>query len=277
MSRIEVGGGDVVEVVLSWGRHVQGSPLAWSTAESGGQGCVLATKHLRSGDRFAVGEGEGCDALVPSEVLRAERVDLVTFDPAGALVAPPEGAQVWVNGFPAPAEPMALGREQAIDVTFGAFTLRARIVEAEAFASSFAPTVEASEYGGFALSALAHFSCLAALALFLAALGATDDDEIALPDSDDGAPAHRKRRARAGGEGRGRPGARRHRGGSRRVRRGAGDSGKPGAMGTPNAPQNAGHWSAAGDNPRELQSLSHEEKQALVKSRRCQGVRMRPI
>ena len=41
--------------------------------------------------------------------------------------------------------------------------------------------------------------------------------------------------------------------------------GKPGAMGTPNAPQNAGHWSAAGDNPRELQSLSHEEKQALVK------------
>jgi hypothetical protein len=36
-------------------------------------------------------------------------------------------------------------------------------------------------------------------------------------------------------------------------------------MGTPNAPQNAGHWSAAGDNPRELQSLSRDEKQALVK------------
>lgn len=92
-------GGDVVEVTLTWG--------------GGGDGaaCVLATKYLRAGDRFAVGEGDECDALVPSEVLRATQIDLVTFDPSGApgpVVSPPHGAHVWVDGFPAPAEAMTL-------------------------------------------------------------------------------------------------------------------------------------------------------------------------
>ena len=47
-------------------------------------------------------------------------------------------------------------------------------------------------------------------------------------------------------------------GGGRAIRPGGGD-------GNAERPHDAGHWSAAGDNPRELQSLSREEKQALVK------------
>jgi hypothetical protein len=154
---------------------------------------------------------------------------------------------------------------QVVDVAIGQFTLRARFVEAEMLASSFASSVEASDYGGLALSALAHLSCIAALALFLPALGATDDAEISrdqlltmqhlltasaereqeAEEADTQAPADAPEDHGASGGGRA--------------------VGKSGAMGTPNAPQVQAHWSAAGDSPRELQSLSHEEKQALVK------------
>ena len=246
-------GGDVVEVISFRGAVT-------------GTECVLATKYLRPGDRFAVGEAEGCDVLVPNEVLRAPRVDLVTYDAGGAVVVPPHGAQVWVNGLPAPAEPATLTRENAIDLAVGAFSLRARLVEAEAFASSFAPAAEdASKYGGFALSALAHVSCLAALALFLPALGGTDDEEISRDQFLTmqhllTASAEREQEAKEAEEPAPAATAEDHgaSGGGRAI-------GKAGAMGTPNAPQNAGHWSAAGDEARELQSLSREAKQALVK------------
>jgi hypothetical protein len=264
MSGSDAAGGEIVEVMLSWGGD-------W---RDGGQGSVLGTKYLRPGERFSVGERkrkgtkageEGCDALVPSEVLGATEADLVMYGTGGALVLPPSGAQVWVDAFPAPAGPITLARDQVVEVAIGAFTLRARLVESEAFVSAFAPAEEASKYGGFALSALAHVSCLAALALFLPALGATDDEEITRDQLLTmqhllSASAEREEEAKeaevvAPAEAAEDHGAS---GGGRAI-------GKAGAMGTPNAPQAAGHWSAAGDNPRELQSLSHEEKQALVK------------
>jgi hypothetical protein len=263
MSEMDASGGNVVEVVLTWGGD--------------GGGCVLATKHLRRGDRFSVGEGEGCDALVPAEVLAgagggfaAERrggqiLDVVTYDAGGALVVSPPGAQVWVNGLPASDGAIALAAGNVVDVAFGAFTLRARLVEAEACATSFSPAVEASDYGGLALSALAHLGVLAALALFLPALGATDDEEISRDQMLTmqhllTASAEREEDAKEAEEQAPADSALDHgaSGGGRAI-------GKAGAMGTPNAPREAGHWSAAGDDPRELQRLSHEEKQALVK------------
>lgn len=243
--------GDVVEVMLTWG--------------GGGESCILATKYLRAGERFAVGEEEGCDALVPREVLGAPRIDLVSYEGGTAAVIPPRGAQLWIDAFPAPAEPTSLARDQIVEIGFGSFTLRARFVEAETFASAFAPAEEASKYGGFALSALAHVSCLAALALFLPALGPTDDEEIGRDQLLTmqhllSASAEREEEAKEA-EVQAPEGAAEDHGAS-----GGGRAiGKAGAMGTPNAPRDIGHWSAAGENPRELQSLSHEEKQALVK------------
>ena len=152
-----------------------------------------------------------------------------------------------------------------MEVALGAFTLRARMVEVEPFATSFAPAEEASKYGGFALSALAHVSCLAALALFLPALGETDDADISRNQLLTmqhflNASAEREEEAKEAEENAPADSAEDHgaSGGGRAI-------GKAGAMGTPFAVKTAGHWSAAGDNPRELQSLSHEAKVALVK------------
>jgi hypothetical protein len=252
MSGSDAAGGDVVEAILTWG--------------GSGQSCVLATKYLRPKDRFTVGEGEGCDALVPSKVLAAAQADLVSYEAGVAQVVPPPGAQVWVDAFPAPAEPTSLAPGRIVEVAVGAFTLRARLVEAEAFASSFVPAAEeASKYGGFALSALAHLSCLAALALFLPALGPTDDEEITRDQLLTmqhllSASAEREEEAKEAEVQAPADAAEDHgaSGGGRAI-------GKAGEMGTPNAPHEAGHWSAAGETPRELASLSHEEKQALVK------------
>ena len=82
MSGTEVSGGNVVEVVLTWGGD--------------GGGSVLATKYLRPGNRFSLGEGDGCDALVPAEVLGGAAADVVAFEPSGALVSPPNGAALLV-------------------------------------------------------------------------------------------------------------------------------------------------------------------------------------
>ncbi len=131
--------------------------------------------------------------------------------------------------------------------------------------SAFVPAEEVSKYGGFALSALAHVSCLAALALFLPSLGATDDEEISrdqfltmqhlLTASAEREEEAKEAEVQAPADSAEDHGAS---GGGRAI-------GKAGAMGTPMAPHAAGHWSAAGDNPRELQALSREAKVALVK------------
>ena len=68
MSGIEAGG-DVVEVVLWWG--------------GAGDGSVLSTKYLRAGERFEVGEAEGCDAVVPVETLGEARAEVVVCERGG--------------------------------------------------------------------------------------------------------------------------------------------------------------------------------------------------
>jgi hypothetical protein len=250
MSGIEPNGGDAVEVVLTWG------------GESGAE--VLATKYLRPGDRFVVGEGDEHDALVPAEVLGTSEVDVVSCDAAGAIVSPPAGASAWVDGLPVGDAAIRLGAGQTVDVFLGAFALRARIVEVEA-AGSFSPAVEAADYGGLALSALGHVAALAALALFLPALGADDDegitrDQILTMQHLLSASAEREQEAQEADDTKPADVAEDHgaSGGGRAV-------GKAGKMGSENAPATAGHWSAKGDEARELQSLSRDQKQALVK------------
>jgi hypothetical protein len=243
--------GDVVEVVLSWGR--------------GASGCVLATKYVREGERFVVGEGADCDAVIPREVLGEGSATVIDSAASGPVAVAPRGALAWVDGVPATGEPIALGAGRVVEIELGELTLAARVVADEAYVSSFAADVNASDYGGFALSALMHLGVLAALALFLPALGATDDDGITrdqlltmrhLIDASaereeetqeaqaDHPPADTEDHGASGG--------------GRAV-------GASGHMGTEHAPRDAGHWSAAGDTPRELASLSREQKQEMVK------------
>lgn len=245
-------GADVVEVVLSWGL--------------GGEGSVLATKYVREGEHFTLGEAADCDAVVPALLLGETRADVVTCDAAGATLLPPRGAHVWIDGIPAPCEPIALSRDHQVDFEVGTFTVRARMVEDERITTSFAEDVKPAELGGFALSALAHAGILAALALFLPSLGGTDDDAItrdqiltmqhlinaaaereaeATLEESDHAPAPQQEDHGASGGGRA--------------------IGSAGKMGAEHAPRDAGHWSAAGDSPRELASLSREQKIALVR------------
>jgi hypothetical protein len=251
MSETYASGADIVEVVLAWGQ--------------GGNGSVLATKYLRPGDVFAVGEADGCDAVIPRDVLGAPRVDVVACDAMGARVHPPAGARAWVDGIPVPLEPIDLPSGRTVDVALGAFTVRTRMVPDENVATSWVDGVKAADFGGYAASALVHASLFAALALFLPPLGATDDDAIGrdqmltmrhLLD----ASAMREEQAQEAQNAEPAADAEDHgaSGGGRAL-------GSEGKMGTEHAPENAGHWSAAGDAPRELQSLSRQEKQALVR------------
>jgi len=243
--------GDVVEVILSWGHD--------------NTGCVLATKYVRPGERFAVGEAEGCDAVVPSEVLGEVKASLVTCDTGGAVVLPPRGSLAWVDGVPVGGDPITLAAGRVVEIELGELTLRARIVEDEVYASSFAADVNPSDYGGLALSVMMHVGVLAALALFLPALGATDDDGIsrdqlltmrhlinASAEREEEAKLEQADHPPADAEDHGASG------GGRAL-------GAAGHMGTEHAPRDAGHWSAAGDTPRELASLSREQKQEMVK------------
>jgi hypothetical protein len=243
--------GDVVEVILTWGHD--------------NTGCVLATKYVHAGERFEVGEAEGCDAVVPIETLGEARASLVSCEASGAVVVPPRGSLAWVDGVPAACEPIALSGGRIVELEMGELTLRARLVEDERYASSFAGDVRAEDVGGFALSALMHVGVLAALALFLPALGATDDDSItrdqlltmqhlinASAEREEEAKLEEGDKAVEAPEDHGASG------GGRAL-------GAAGTMGTEHAPREAGHWSAAGDTPRELAALSREQKLELVK------------
>jgi len=238
-------------VILSWGHD--------------NTGCVLATKYVHAGERFEVGEAEGCDAVVPIEALGEARASLVSCEASGAVVVPPRGSLAWVDGVPTACEPIALSGGRVVEVEIGGMTLRARLVEDERYASSFADDVRGTDVGGFALSAMMHVGILASLALFLPALGATDDDGItrdqlltmqhlinASAEREDEAKLEEADKAAQEPEDHGASG------GGRAI-------GAAGHMGTEHAPRDAGHWSAAGDTPRELASLSREQKQELVK------------
>lgn len=247
-------GGEVVEVTLSWGGG-GGEPAS-----------VLLTAHLQPGEHFTVGEAPACDALIPAEVLGASEVEIVAYDVAGASVLPPAGSRVWIDALPADAAavlPLSVGR--VIDVEIGAFAIRARLLAAEDYATSFGPRMKAEDTFGFALSALVHGACLAALAFFLPALGPNDDAEISRDQLltvrhllDASAEHEREAQVQAGVSSSDEPEDHGASGGGRAL-------GKGGAMGSEHAPKIPGHWSAAGDAPRESQALSRNDQIAMAR------------
>ena len=198
--------------------------------------------------------GEGATRSCRRRCSGAPRQNVVAFEPSGALVSPPNGA------------PFMLAAGQVVDLTFGAFALRVRFVEEEGFASSFSPAVEASDYGGLALSALARICRVLrrSRSSFRRWERPTTKRSRATTSSrcstfSARAPSAKRRRKRRKSrppptlpQTTARPAA-----GARSAGRGRWERRSLRTTRATGAPR--------GDNPRELQSLSRAEKQALVK------------
>ena len=148
---------DAIEVFLTWG--------------AGAHASVLALGYVRPGGRFGVGEGEGCDAVVPFGALGALRFDVVTWDGPACVVAPP-GARVRIDGRPAVAARIPLLEGETVNVCCSEFTIRSRLVAGEAWSPSADVERSLGLARGLALSALAHAACFALLAWGLAQGGA---------------------------------------------------------------------------------------------------------
>ncbi len=156
----------VVEVFLTWG--------------VGSEGWVLATKYVREGEAFVVGEAAGADVLVPREVLGRDSVALVTWDGA-PVVLPTRRSRAWVDGGAAGAEPLYLADlapGSVVDVAIGAFTLRARLVEAVKSGAGGGTAIDLADARGLALSAAIHASLIILLALRMPALERSTAAEI---------------------------------------------------------------------------------------------------
>ena len=149
----------VIEVVLTWG--------------DGATGYVLAYAQVRRGGRFSLGEATAYDAVVPSEALHSEFLDVVRWE-RGPQVVPPPGALVSQDGesVSAPTVVPALG--QTIDVSFGDFALRVRLVEAEGLVGLRRLGIDGM--GSILVSAAAHAICIAALMSSAASIGANQGE-----------------------------------------------------------------------------------------------------
>jgi hypothetical protein len=139
----------LVEVFLVWG--------------DGPSASVLAGAFVAEGERFSIGEDPGCDAFVPAEMLGMSRAEVIRWDDRPRVV-PPWGAcsaRVRVDGHDVLPEPWCLAEGEAVDVTFGGFVIRARLVETETL-----PRAKLARDGlaGVAASFVLHTVCLLALA-----------------------------------------------------------------------------------------------------------------
>jgi hypothetical protein len=153
----------VIEVVLTWGE--------------GATGDVLACAQVRRGGRFSLGEGATCDAVVPSEALHSEFLEVVQWEREPQLVPPP-GALVSRDGEPVSSSTIVPVPGQTIVVSFGGFALRVQLVEAErVFALR---RLGFDGIGTLALSAAAHASCIIVLAASASSIG-TNQNELS-PD-----------------------------------------------------------------------------------------------
>ncbi len=128
--------------------------------------------------RFTLGEGSGCDAVVPSGALGALVADVVTWD-RGPCLTPPRDARLTLDGHALPAAPTALRAGETARVSFGDFySARAAPVAREAWTRPAGVDVGISPLVGFGLSAFAHAAVLLVLALYLSPLAGAVDAEI---------------------------------------------------------------------------------------------------
>lgn len=161
-SEIERADAEVVDVMFSWG------------------GTVLEVKHLASDEELVVGDVEGCDLLIPSDVLGAARACVLRREGEKIILLPPAGSQAKVDGFARSEAAVALAAGQVGEMTIGAFTLRFQAVAAPKPVAA-VPLASALANDGLRSvlgSAFVHALAIASVALFMPSLNATDQDDI---------------------------------------------------------------------------------------------------
>jgi hypothetical protein len=157
---------EIVDVTFSWG--------------TSGDRTVLDVKHLAVGQALSVGEGDGCDLLVPKSALGALRAELVRYEGTTCFVAVPSGASARLDGFPTndASLPLSLGHVAEIDI--GGFALRFTVVAAPKKVVG-AGVASALRNGGLRSvlgSAFVHGLAIAAVAFFMPSLSSAEQDEI---------------------------------------------------------------------------------------------------
>ncbi len=219
---------DVVQAILSW-RDARSST-------------VLGVEDVKAGKTLALGE-KG-DLLVPSEVLGAERVEILRYENGKATALIPPSAKARVDGWDRtdPSCEIELARGHAVEILVGAFVVRlARVRALRRPAAAPLETLRGSNLGAFAGSALFHGAAFAFVALLAPSLGATEEDpydrdRIALMQKllDASAQREAERLDESSSE---------QTGGSQA---GARAPGSEGAAGTTTPSSHAGRWAARG-------------------------------
>jgi hypothetical protein len=154
-------GAEVIQVVLSW-RDARSST-------------VLGVKEVRAGGTLALGERG--DLMVPEEVLRAERAEIVRFDGETAVVRVPPGGKLRLDGWPREEEELEIARGHVMEVYVGAFVARlTRVRAATRPAGAPLDGLRRSGFGVIAGSALVHTAVFTAVAFIAPSLGATEED-----------------------------------------------------------------------------------------------------
>jgi hypothetical protein len=240
---------DVVEVVLSWGAT------------------VLAVEQVRAGRGISLGE-QG-DLVLPSEIVGADRVEILRYDRDDVATAfVPPGASLRVGGRPVAAESCELARGQVAEIEVGSFVVRRARVRAERrIPGAGVGNLQESGAGFIAGSALFHAAVFTAIAFFAPSLGATEEDPF---DADRLALLQRMLDASAQREHDNPPTeATAPSGGD--VNAGAPAAGAEGASGRPDTTK-SGRWAAKGDARPENATLAREHALAEADSFAAIGV-----
>jgi len=165
-SEVERADAEVVDVVLSWGDE--------------GDRNILDVKHLAAGEELTVGEAEGCDMLVPADVLGTSCAKLVAREGEKVVLIPPPGAQVRVDGFARTEARIELALGHVAEIAIGRFALRFSLVAAGKKVKKplLAGLFNNDGMKGVLGSAVAHGMLIAAVAAFMPGLNKTDNDDI---------------------------------------------------------------------------------------------------
>jgi hypothetical protein len=213
-----------------------------------------------------VGDQAGCDLLIPAEILGATRAVILAAHAGRVVVTPPACAITTLDGRPCDLPMIELTPGRVACVAIGAFAITASVVrESKVAPVSFLEAAKQAGLGGLSFSTLVHASLFAAFALFMPALGATDDQEIT---RDQLLTMQRLMNATAEPEEQetNGAGAMDHAQAAESTPSGGGRAqGASGAMGKQDT-KDHGRWSAAGDAKPSDATLSREQKKALVQT-----------
>jgi hypothetical protein len=248
------GGPDAaVEVVVAWG--------------TGPSRTTLGVYRVGKGQRFVVGEADGCHAIVPASVLGSDRVELVTFDENGAWVTRPAPASAAIDGELVRDDLLPLARNQRVRLLLEGFSFRITLLaEMRAPRPSLLAALRSRTSSSISFSFFVHGALFAACAWLMPTLSEGDAeamgrDRILTMQKFLDAAAEREREAiPQPSSGESEAAAAPSDSGGGRAR------GPGGSMGTTTPVPSKGHWAIKGDARPQDAAFAHASDRELAKS-----------